>query len=367
MTRTSETVTLDGGESRSLTLTFTAEDADSNDADNATVSISDSPDTTEDTRDITIPSVIPDGKLAIGTDPTEDTVTFVPAGPIETDADTIAVETQGDRQLRDTLAPLDDTGDVDTVETAFGAFRRINRGGGGSVLFDPPEALRPPFERQRIHPMSIDSNQVGEDLFEISMELGLDRPRPRDPQPIDDGDGEVVDSETVQLDPDETASLTLSFASGERNPGDVTVAAVPPRRSDADTATVTLTLTDVDWTFAFGAGGTLGLSNRQVGTVSRESAAGVELVSLPLRLSTSQVRELLAAGSRVAAVTVRDIADGTNRVRDTLPSSDATADVQTPPAAPIDGGTWALTDWSVERAGAGRAPWAADVTFAIID
>lgn len=365
MTRTSETVTLDGGESRSLTLTFAAEDADRNDADNATVTISDSPDTAQDTRDITIPSVIPDDKLAIGTDPTEDTVAFVPAGPIETDADTIAVETQGDRQLRDTLAPLDDTGDVETVETAFGAFRRINRGGGSSVLFDPPETLRPPFERQRVHPLSVDSDQVGEDLFEISMELGLDRPRPRDPEAIDDGDGEVVDSETVRLDPDETASLTLSFGSGERNPGDVTVAAVPPRRSDADTSTVTLT--DADWTFAFGAGGTLGLSNRQVGAVSRESAGGVELVSLPLRLSTSQVRELLAAGSRVAAVTVRDIADGASRVRDTLPSSDATADVQTPPAAPIDGGTWALTDWSVERAGAGRAPWAADVTFAIID
>lgn len=363
MTRASKTVTVGGGESETITLTFEAEATDKGKQDNATLTVSTTGTNTQDTRDITIPTSIPDDQLLIGTDSNEDTATFLPINDIETSADSITVTATVDADTRAALLPLT-SGDVATVETAFGAYRRINRGGGGAVVMQPPESLRPPFEEREVHILSIDSSQLTLDAFELTLELGLDRPRAREPTPPTDA-FETVDAVTVALPANTATSVTLTFNSTGETVGDRTVRAQGPRERDNDTATVTLT--DTDWTFAFDVA-TLGLNNRQVGQINRTSDSGIERVTVPVRLSTSQVTELFAAGSRVAAVTTRTVPDGQNVTRDTLPSADATAAVQTPATSPIDGGTWALTDWSASYdSAASRVPFEAELSFAVVD
>lgn len=354
------TVTLAAGEEKTTTLSVTPTDADRNPADDVRVTVTPTDDAVSDETAVTVPNTIPDDQWIVGADPDTDRVAFLDATSVSTTADDIELGATLSQAERDRLATLDDVGDVDRVATAFGAFRRISRDGGGTIPVEPPAQLSPPFKRRQVHPLAFDTEQITPNRYQATLRLGLGRPRAR--EPLVGGEARVVDSVTVTVSGGGGDSVTLESPVNEVSPGDRIARVVPPRRQDSDEELVSVT--DSDWAFTFAAT-TVGLSAQQVGQVARQSApSGVE-VTLPVRLNVEQAVDIMAAGSRVAGVVERQIPDGQNRRRDTLPDDEATASVSAPDGAPVGGGTWRLINWSLEWVRPGRLPVVAELTFGI--
>lgn len=354
------TVTIAAGEKKTATVSVTPTEADRNSADNVRVTVRAANGSGSDETVVTVPNTIPDDQWIIGTDPDTDRVAFLDATGVSTTADDIELEATLSQSERDRLSTLDTIGDVERVATAFGAFRRISRNGGDTVPIEPPAQLSPPFEQRQVHPLGFETNQVTPNRYQAKLRLGLERPRAR--EPLSGGEARVVDSVTVTLSAGETYGATFEWPVNEVSPGDRIARVVPPRRQDSDEGLVSVT--DADWGLTFAAA-TIGLSSQQVGQVTRQSTpSGVE-VSFPVRVNVEQATDIMAAGSRVAGVVERQIPDGENRRRDTLPDNEATASVSVPDEAPVDGGTWRLIDWQLEWVRPGRLPVAGELKFGI--
>ena len=354
------TVTIAAGEQQTATLSVTPTDVDRDSANDVRVRVSTVDAGGSDETAVTVPDTIPDDQWIVGADPDTDRVAFLDATSVSTTADELELGATLSQAERDRLATLDDVGDVDRVATAFGAFRRISMSDGGTVPIEPPPQFSPPFERRQVHPVAFDTEQVTPNRYQATLRLGLGRPRAR--EPLAGGDARVVDSVTVTLSGGAADGVTLEWPANEVSPGDRIARVVPPSRQDSDEELVSVT--EADWGFTFAAT-TVGLSSRQVGRLTRQSApSGVE-VTLPVRLNVDQAADIMAAGSRVAGVVERRVPDGQNRRRDTLPDDEATASVSVPRGAPVDGGTWRLIDWRLEWVRPGRLPVVGELTFGI--
>lgn len=244
----------------------------------------------------------------------------IPVGDVETDADSITIETRVHEDRLALLSRYRDAGDIVRESTAFGAFRRVTRDGSGPMTIEPPDDLNPPFETQTVAPEDSDIEQISPAYHDAELSLGLTEPRPRDPiRPDPDTESEPIGSETRFVRGGETISTTISGTAPVGTGNYVLSAAVGDAQ---DTGLLSVIDADVviGWPVA-----TLGLERRQIGQLQRSPDAGRERITLPARLSPGQAEILMAAGSRVDAVQTRRTPDERNQLRDTLPDDQLTA------------------------------------------
>jgi hypothetical protein len=246
---------------------------------------------------------------------------------------------------------------VDRRETAFGAWRRIPRDASEPVVVTPPGVLDPPFEARRVAPESFETVEVAPHRFNLSVELGLEEPRAREP-PASDARSITADVETLAVAPAATASTTLSWGATGEDTGEW-VARVAST-SDSDTAPVTIS--DSEWVFAFGVE-TLTVTSDAVTPVEFGAGGGRGRVGLELLLAPAQVATVMAAGSRVDAAQIRQPPDAQAVGVDTLPSSDLTCQVSVPEESSIESGEYVLTSWSAEHRGTHRLPYSVSLEF----
>lgn len=241
----------------------------------------------------------------------------------------------------DAFRPLRESGDVERVSTAFGAFRRVRRDGGDIETVVPPAALDPPFRPRDSVVLDFSLDPVSPTRYSWSATVGLEEPRPR--EPIDVGEqGEPIDfaTESVSIAGGETTSITLSAEAAED--GDYLATVTSP--SDSDQTLVTATppgATTLSWP-----GASIVLAKPQVGRIERGQDGGRETVTIPLKLNAAQTAKLFAVGSRVEGAAVRTADGAQNYARDTVPNEELTASVSSPATSLLDG-EWLLRGWSV--------------------
>ena len=111
----------------------------------------------------------------------------------------------------DAVRPLRESGDVERVSTAFGAFRRVRRDGREIETVVPPAALAPPFQPRDSVVLDFSLDPVSPTRYAWSATVGLEEPRPR--EPIDVGEqGDPIDfaTQSVSVAGGATTSITLS-------------------------------------------------------------------------------------------------------------------------------------------------------------
>jgi hypothetical protein len=283
-------------------------------------------------------------------------VLLTPTG-IETDYESIALTATVSEAKRDLLAHYRRAGDVERQQTAFGAFRRIRRDGDDLLTVRPPASDSPPFAERRVAPVEMSAEQVAPRRHELSLTLGLDEPRAREPI-AGDGEALTVDTETLELGAGATETITLSWTPDGSQLGDWTATVSSETDSDAQLVTVS----NAPWTFAWPVA-TLSLTESRVGQIRRGSEAGVPSVTLPVRLDASQVATLLAVGSRIEAVELRQVPDAGNVAVDTLPGDELTCSLDPPADSNIEAGTYVLRDWSVAYARPAPPAYDAEITL----
>ena len=284
-------------------------------------------------------------------------ILLTPSG-LSTTYDELALTATVTEAKRELLDHYRRAGDVARQTTAFGAFRRIRRDGDDLLTVRPPDSVSPPFADRRVAPVDMTADQVAPRRHQLSLTLGLEEPRAREPI---EGDDEAITVDTADLDlaGGETETVTLSWTPDGTQLGDWTATV----SSETDSDSTLVTVSDAPWTFAWPVA-TLSLTEPRVGQVSRAGDAGLPTVTLPLRLDAAQVATLLAIGSRVDAVETRSVPDAGNTVVDTLPGDELTCTLAPPEASDIESGTYVLRDWSVEQAR--PAPPAYDATVTLV-
>jgi len=292
---------------------------------------------------------------ALPTAPTAGRRFLVSPDGIETDHDRLSLSTEFSASLVEELDHYQRAGDVDREESAFGTFRRIPRDGSEPVTIIPPTELSPPFDTRRVVPTGTTIEEAAPRRYAVSFDLGLEEPRPRDPL---QGSGETIRADTESVTVDDTGTVTLSWTPDGSQLGDWVATATAGDSSDSQLVTVS----DAPWTLSWPVA-TLALTESQVGQIERDQSGSVPTVSLPLRLDAEQVAILLAVGSRVEATEVRAVPDGTNVAVDTLPGDELSVNIAPPPDADVDDGAYILQSWSVSRSRAGRRPFVADLTL----
>lgn len=285
-------------------------------------------------------------------------ILITPTG-LETDHDQLTLTTTVSTQVVDELTHYQDAGDLDRQTTAFGAFRRIPRDNTEPVVVRPPVDLRPPFGEREVVPVETSVDEVAPRRYQVTLTLGLEEPRAREPlqgssTPIE------VDREAVDLDSGAGTSISLTWSPEASQLGDWLVTA----SSETDSDTQLVAISDAPWTLSFPIA-TISLTSEQVGQIQRGHQEGVRTITLPLRLQTEQAAALFAVGSRVDAALVRTVPDADNIVVDTLPDSELSAVLSPPDAADVGDNDVILLGWSLSHRQTGRFPFAADLTFAL--
>lgn len=273
------------------------------------------------------------------------TAVQLPVADVSTDHDQIEFGGTVSASLAesDTLRPLRESGDVERVTTAFGAFRRVRRDGGDIETVVPPASVAPPFQPRDSVVLDFSLNPTSPTRYEWSATVGLEEPRPRNP--IDVGEqGDPIDfaTESVSVSGGATTSITLS-AEAPAEDGDYLATVSPP--SDSDQTLVTVAppgVTTLSWP-----GASIGVGEQQVGRIQRGQDGARETVSVPLRLDAAQTAKLFAVGSRVEGAALRTADGAANYARDTVPNEELTASVSSPSGVGLDG-EWVLRGWSVE-------------------
>jgi len=262
---------------------------------------------------------------------------------VETDHDQLSLTGQVTSPLLDDLAHYRSAGDVDRQATAFGAYRRVRRDGSDPVTIHPPGEQTPPFDERDVVPTDWSAEEIAPRRHEVSLTLGLEEPRPREPL---EGDGATIraDSLTATVDAGATETVTLSWTPDGSQLGDWLATVEGATDSDSQLVTVS----NAPWTIAFPVA-TLSLTRTRVGQVSRSQASSVPSFALPVKLDVQQAAVLLAVGSRVEAVETRTVPDAGNTVVDTLPDSELTAGLSTPVESDVDDGTAVLAGWSLTQ------------------
>jgi hypothetical protein len=287
-------------------------------------------------------------------------VLLTPSG-VETDYESIALTATVSEAKREFLAHYRRAGDAARQTTAFGAFRRIRRDGDDLLSVRPPASDSPPFAERRVAPVDMSADQVAPRRHEVSLTLGLEEPRAREPI-AGDGEALTVDSESLDLAAGASETVTLSWTPDGSQLGDWGATVSSETDSDAQLVTVS----DAPWTFAWPVA-TLSLTESRVGQVQRGSETGVPSVTLPVRLDASQVATLLAVGSRIEAVELRQVPDAGNVAVDTLPGDELSCTLGTPTTSRIEAGTYVLRDWSVAYARAAPPSYDAEITLVRTD
>lgn len=308
------------------------------------------------TADAAVAWVAPDAWALPQTPGSLTDVLLTPSG-VETDYESIALTATVSEAKREFLAHYRRAGDAARQTTAFGAFRRIRRDGDDLLSVRPPASDSPPFAERRVAPVDMSADQVAPRRHEVSLTLGLEEPRAREPI-AGDGEALTVDSESLDLAAGASETVTLSWTPDGSQLGDwgATVS------SETDSDSTLVTVSNAPWTFAWPVA-TLSLTERRVGQVTRGSEAGVPSVTLPLRLDASQVATLLAVGSRIEAVETRSVPDAGNVVVDTLPGDELTCSLDPPADSDIESGAYVLRGWSVERARPTPPAYNAEITL----
>lgn len=311
------------------------------------------------TADAAVAWVAPDA-WALPTSPGAATEILLTPSEVETDYESMALTATISEAKRDLLDHYRHAGDVERQETAFGAFRRIRRDGDDLLTVRPPEKDSPPFAESRVAPVDMSADQVAPRRHELSLTLGLEEPRSREPL-VPSGQTLTVDTAELDLDAGETTTETLTWAPDGSQLGEwiATVTAASSDASDSELVAVA----DAPWTFAWGVG-SLSLLPTQVGQITRSPQQGVERLEVPLRLDGPQAAVLFAVGSRVPAATTRSVPDARNTIVDTLPDDELSVSVTSPPRAAIEG-DYVLWSWEIERSSAGRRPYRATIELAV--
>lgn len=291
--------------------------------------------------------------------PSGDAYVLVTPSGITTTHDQLSLTATLPEATHDRLSHYHRAGDVDRQTTAFGAFRRVRRDGQDLLAVRAPTAFSPPFADQRVAPIGFDSEQRSPTRHEVTIDLGLEEPRSREPL-VPSGQTLTVDTAELDLDAGETTTETLTWAPDGSQLGEwiATVTAASSDASDSELVAVA----DAPWTFAWGVG-SLSLLPTQVGQITRSPQQGVETLEVPLRLDGPQAAVLFAVGSRVPAATIRSVPDAPNTVVDTLPEDELSVSVTSPPRAAIEG-DYVLWAWEIERSSAGRRPYRATIELA---
>jgi len=201
--------------------------------------------------------------------------------------------------VRDVLRPLDaNAGSLSLVERADGSFKVTDRA-GGSNTFD----VEPPFGREDVRPVRV--WHVGEYEDEVI-----------------DQDGERYEA-TLELTASESKSLQEQY-------------------DDIDQTEVA----SDEWLFDFNVGS---FATRRVRhDIGKEGTDGVETTMLTLELEPRQVRILEENASKQAAVTIREVPDGSNFVSDAAAENTLSLTVPNNVGDGISSGDFAVMDWETE-------------------
>lgn len=337
------TVSLSAGESTTFTVGLIA-----GTAGDLTVSVSSAK--TSDERGVSALTGL--DEQALVTTGRDDRAITIQVGEVETTNQELSLSAVVDRETRDALARLREADDPDRVSTAFGAWRYLPRGELGTITVELPRNLQPPADRRSVAVTGYDETQQAPDRWEVTLTVGLEQPREREPPTLDGS--EVVDTTTVALDSGDSTTTTLSFQAEADQAGDRGVRV----RSTTDTDTAQVSITDAPLTIAWPAG-SLQLSERQLGQID---SSGSQL-STTLRLTGRQMAVVFAAGSRVAGAAERSVFGGRDRIADTLPSDGLTATISWPDGAEPADGEYRLLDWSASYRTGSRRPWVAEITL----
>ncbi len=309
-------------------------------------------------------SYTPRAAIALPLDDEEDApVVAVTPSEVATDHDSITLETILTASTVDRLEPFySRAGDVDRESTAFGAFRRIPRDGSSPVEVIPGEGLNPPFSTRAVVPESFSASSVGRGQSRVTFNLGLESPRAR--ESLDrDVDPFTASSASVSVGALSTRSVTLTWDTDGEDEGEWLATVSTRSRGGYDSSDEALvSVTDAPWVFGFPTE-TLFLSRSQVGLPSRSSDGGAASVDVDLRLGSRQAEQLMAAGSRVEALAIREVPDGRNTVVDTLPGGELTVDVAAPAEAEFESGEYLLESWNIDLHSGPTQPYAASVTL----
>jgi len=283
----------------------------------------------------------------------------LPVADVSTDHDQIEFGGTVSASLAesDTARPLRESGDVERISTAFGAFRRVRRDGGDIETVVPPAALDPPFRPRDSVVLDFSLDPVSPTRYSWSATVGLEEPRPRNP--IDVGEqGDPIDfaTESVSVSGGATTSITLS-AEAPADDGDYLATVSSPGDSDQTLVTVVPPgVTTLSWP-----GASIVVGEQQIGRIQRGQDGARETVTIPLRLDAAQVAKLFAVGSRVEGAALRTADGAQNCARDTVPNEELTASVSSPSGVGLDG-EWLLRGWSVAVATvAGERPFNAEI------
>lgn len=289
----------------------------------------------------------------------------LPVAEWATDHDQISASGSLSASLAESRAtiPVRESGDVERVTTAFGAFRRVPRDGRKTATLTPPTALAPPFQTRDVFVLNFELTPISPTRYQWNATFGLEEPRPRDPIAIgEQGDPTTLDTQSVSVVGGASESLTLS-GPAPSTAGDYLATAESP--STSDQALIQATPADAT-TLSFPGAGLI-LTERQIGPLDRGQDGGRETVTLPLRLDATQAAKLFAVGSRVDGATLRTADGAQNYGRDTVPNDELTASVSSPSNIPLSG-EWVLRGWSVEvPSTAPRDPFIAEVELLDLD
>jgi hypothetical protein len=282
---------------------------------------------------------------------------------VQTDHDVVSFGAVVPAAKKDALEYLEAAGDVDREETAYGAFRRISRGALDPITVTPPEKLVPPFSERKVHPAGYSVSEAGEDRWELSLDLGLDRPRAREPPAIT-GDAEVVSTSTVGVDAESTNTVTMTWTPSGSDLGEhlVTASIEETYAHPATSDSTTVTVSNAEWVLDFGVT-SMNLTRETIRRISRSSSNGVTSVDLPIAVDSELAADIFAAGSRVGASQIRQLPDAGNVPVDPLPDEDLTIELVAPDDAEVDTGTYVLDSWSAAREDATADPYEFELTL----
>lgn len=287
------------------------------------------------------------------------TAVQLPVAELSTDHDQVALSGTVSAAFAesDAVRPLRESGDVERISTAFGAFRRVRRDSGAIETFVPPASLDPPFRPRDSVVLDFSLDPVSPSRYAWSATIGLEEPRPR--EPIDVGEqGDPIDfaTESVSVAGGVTTSVTISGETPSQT-GDYLATVSSPSDSDQTLTTVSgADATTLSWP-----GASLVVADKQIGYIERGQDGGRETVAVPLRLRASEAAKLFAVGSRVEGAAVRTADGARNYARDTVPNEELTASVSSAAGIPLDG-EWLLRGWSIEVTSvAARRPFVAEI------
>lgn len=259
----------------------------------------------------------------------------------------------------DAVEPLRTGGDVNRVDTAFGAFRRLAGDGRDQERLVPPTSLSPPFVERDGFVLDASFDPISPTRYAVELSVGLAEPRAREPIGTSSAETIALDTQSVSVDGGATSSITLS-GEAPSDVGDYIATVSSP--SDSDDALTTVSADD-ETTLLWPAA-SLSIPERRLGRIRRAPDQGIETIEIPLRLTAEEAAKLFAVGSRVGGATTRAAEGATDRAVDTLPNEELTASVDAPSDVPLDG-ELILRDWDCTVESVGKYRY--DVTIGLID